>query len=217
MQRNSGLRLTSQRPRESGRHSHWGGDVPNRTRARASGGRLMRRHCGGRLPGFPGLLEGLRVRRGQRCPWGGTSAGPEPQHPGQRLLGAGVDEVGAGRRAEGLPVPAAEGGEAVHRHEAFVALPPAGETGEPQARGRGRGRPVPGSHLLRAPRAGATRPAARAAGRHQRAGLGAEGSRVPRLALSTPLRPLAPPRAPPSPACPRQPPGLRGKRWGGLC
>lgn len=51
---------------------------------------------------------------------------PQLQHPGQRFLGAGVDQVGAGRRAEGLPVPAAEGWEAVHGHEAFIPLPPVG-------------------------------------------------------------------------------------------
>ena len=51
---------------------------------------------------------------------------PQLQHPGQRFLGAGVDQVGAGCRAEGLPVPAAEGWEAMHGHEAFIPLPPVG-------------------------------------------------------------------------------------------
>lgn len=58
---------------------------------------------------------------------GALSPSPRPQlqHPGQRFLGAGVDQEGAGRCAEGLPVPAAEGWEAVHGHEAFIPLPPA--------------------------------------------------------------------------------------------
>lgn len=77
--------------------------------------------------GPAGLLPGSR-----------PSHGPQLQHPGQRLLGAGIDQVGTGRRAEGLPVPAAEGREAVHRHETFVPLPPAGET--LSARGQGSGR-----------------------------------------------------------------------------
>lgn len=77
--------------------------------------------------GPAGLLPGSR-----------PSHSPQLQHPGQRLLGAGIDQVGTGRRAEGLPVPAAEGREAVHRHETFVPLPPAGET--LSARGQGSGR-----------------------------------------------------------------------------
>lgn len=77
----------------------------------------------------------------------GLSACPEPQHPGEGFLGAGVDEVGAGCSAEGFPVPAAKGWEAVHSHEAFVPLPPAGETCQPRGRARGEG-----LHLLLARR-----------------------------------------------------------------
>jgi hypothetical protein len=55
------------------------------------------------------------------------SACPQPQDPGEGLLGAGVDEVGAGRSVKGLPVPAAEGREAMHCHEALIALPPVRE------------------------------------------------------------------------------------------
>lgn len=78
----------------------------------------------------------------------GPSPRPQPQDPGEGLLGAGVDEVGAGRGAEGFPVPAAKGREAVHGHEAFVSLPPAGRDtsaggqGRPSALGR-RGCPRP--------------------------------------------------------------------------
>lgn len=89
----------------------------------------------------------------------GPSPRPQPQDPGEGLLGAGVDEVGAGCGAEGFPVPAAEGWEAVHGHEAFVSLPPAGRDtsaggqGWPSALGRrGCPRPVtptrPGSVIL---------------------------------------------------------------------
>lgn len=67
----------------------------------------------------------------------GPSPCPQLQHPGQRLLGAGVDQVGAGSSAEGLPVPAAEGREAVHSHEAFIPLPPVGRDCQPRDRDAG--------------------------------------------------------------------------------
>lgn len=94
----------------------------------------------GSLGGFWGALRWVLFQ--------GPSPRPELQHPGQGLLGAGVDEVGAGCGAEGLPVPAAEGREAVHGHEAFVPLPPAGETRERRGRDASApgtdGRPEPG-------------------------------------------------------------------------
>lgn len=117
--RGSSRKVSTRRVTRKGQHQRVNRKVPDQHR-RVRPGRSD-------LEGHP---EGPRV----------TSACPEPQHPGQGLLGAGVDEVRAGSRAEGLPVSAAERGQAVHRHETLVPLPPAGQHREHGAR-RGGGLP----------------------------------------------------------------------------
>lgn len=57
----------------------------------------------------------------------GTSGGFQLEHLGKGLLGTGVEQVGALCGVKCLPVSAANGGEVVSCHEAFIALPPAWE------------------------------------------------------------------------------------------
>ena len=54
------------------------------------------------------------------------SVGLQPEDLGERLRSTGVDEVGALRAAEELPVLAPDGGQPVDWNEAFVPLPPVG-------------------------------------------------------------------------------------------
>lgn len=115
----------------------------------------------------PGPGGGRRLPRASRAGRRAPSPRPQLQHPGAGLLGAGVDEVGAGRRAERLPVSAAEGREAVHGHEAFRALPPAGDAASAGTLSR----PAPAPALPQAPQRLISSPDP-APGRHppQRAG-----------------------------------------------